>query len=644
MESATLPEIEVAPADGGDLLRLLVAGSVDSGKSTLIGRLLYDAKLLLSDTIEQIEKTSIERGEEGLDLSLITDGLRAEREQGITIDVAYRYFSTPERSFIVADAPGHVSYTRNMVTGASNSDVALLLVEAPTGAVEQFRRHAAIVSMLRIPHLVVAINKMDLVGFARERFEAVVAELSPWLEKLEIPETTFIPIDALGGANVVERSDRLEWFSGPTLLHHLENVAVAADRNFADYRFPVQAVIRGGGREGASARALSGQVAAGIMRPGDEVVILPSGERSTIASIETLEGELDEAWPPMAVSVRLADELDVGRGDMLCQPGNRAAVTEELTARLCWMSEKPLAPGARLLLKQTTRTVPATVTAIVHRIDVQTLNADEGAATLELNDLGVVQVSTAAPVCVDPYRVNRRTGAFVLIDEAGGDTVGAGMVLHAGADELRESGGATNVVWQEPRVSRERRREELGHAGATVWLTGLPGSGKTTIAAAVEERLVASGRPAYLLDGDNLRHGLNRDLGFSDAERAENVRRTAEVARLFADAGFVVLASFVSPDAASRAVARQIHEEHVLPFVEVFVDAPVEVCEERDPKGHYARARAGEITGFTGVDAPYEPPADPELRLETESISVAEAAARLEALVGELAPDPRGRA
>ncbi len=642
MESATLPDLGLAPADDGDLLRLLVAGSVDSGKSTLIGRLLYDAKLLLSDTIEQIEQTSIERGADGLDLSLITDGLRAEREQGITIDVAYRYFSTPERSFIVADAPGHVSYTRNMVTGASNSDVALLLVEAPTGAVEQFRRHAAIVSMLRIPHLVVAVNKMDLVGFAQERFEAVVADLEPWLEKLDIPETTFIPIDALGGANVVDRADELEWFAGPTLLHSLENVAVAADRDFANYRFPVQAVIRGEGREGASARSLAGQVAAGLMRPGDDVLVLPSGQRSKIAAIETLEGEIPEAWPPMAVAVRLVDELDVGRGEMLCQPGNRAVVTESLTARLCWMADEPLRPGARLLLKHTTRTVPASVSALDYRIDVETLDTVPGPAELSLNDLGVVQVKSASPLSVDPYRVNRRTGAFILIDEASGDTVGAGMIVEAGPDELRAGGGATNVVWQEPRVTRERRREQLGHAGATVWLTGLPGSGKTTIAAAVEERLVAEGRPAYLLDGDNLRHGLNRDLGFSDAERAENVRRTAEVARLFADAGFVVLASFVSPVAADREIAREIHAGHGLPFIEVFVDTPVELCEERDPKGHYARARAGEITGFTGVDAPYEEPEDPELRIETAGLTPAEATDLLCAQLARLAPDPRG--
>ena len=638
--SATIPAIETLPAEQGDLLRLLVAGSVDSGKSTLIGRLLYDAKLLLTDQIEALEKTSRDRGEVDLDLSLITDGLRAEREQGITIDVAYRYFSTPNRAFIVADTPGHVTYTRNMVTGASNSDVALLLVEAPTGAVEQFRRHAAIISMLRIPQLIVAVNKMDLVGFAQERFEAVVAELTPWVERLEIPQVSFIPIDALGGANVVDRSDSLGWYSGSTLLHELENVSVVADRNFGDYRFPVQSVIRGGGEEGASARALAGQVAAGIIRPGDEVVVLPSGTRSRIASIETLDGKLEEAWPPMAVALRLEDEIDVSRGDMICQPGNRASVTEQLTARLCWMSEQPLVAGARLLLKHTTKTVPARVDRLVHRIELETLGADPDPASLELNDLGVIALSTTAPICVDPYRVNRRTGAFVLIDEASGDTVAAGMVLHS--DEIRDRRGATNVVWQESHTTREDRRQQLACAGATVWLTGLPGAGKTTIAAAVEARLVASGRPSYLLDGDNLRHGLNRNLGFSDPERAENVRRTAEVARLFADAGVVVLVSLVSPDQASRLAARAQHEQHQLPFIEVFVDAPVEVCEQRDPKGHYARARAGEITGFTGVDASYSPPTSPEIHLRTDRLELDQAVDQLIELINTRVPDPRG--
>ena len=638
MESVSIPALGTQPVADGDLLRLLVAGSVDSGKSTLIGRLLYDAKLLLSDQIEALENTSIARGEVDLDLSLITDGLRAEREQGITIDVAYRYFSTPQRAFIVADTPGHVTYTRNMVTGASNSDVALLLVEAPTGAVEQFRRHAAIVSMLRIPHLIVAVNKMDLVGFAQERFEAVVAELTPWVERLEIPQVSFIPIDALGGANVVDRADSLDWYSGSTLLHELENVPIVADLNFSDYRFPVQTVIRGGGGDGSSARALAGQVAAGIMRPGDQVVVLPSGERSRIASIETLDGELAEAWPPMAVAVRLADELDVSRGDMLCQPGNRASVTERISARVCWMSEQPLVAGSRLLLKHTTKTVSAQVDELVHRIELDTLGAEPSPRSLELNDLGVISLSTTLPICVDPYRVNRRTGAFVLIDEATGDTVAAGMVLHS--DELRMQRGATNVVWQDSKTSRQARREKLGHTGATIWLTGLPGSGKTTIAAAVEERLVAAGRPAYLLDGDNLRHGLNSNLGFSDADRTENVRRTAEVARLFADAGQVVLVSVVSPDAGSRAIAREIHDQNDLPFIEVFVDAPVEVCEQRDPKGHYARARAGEITGFTGVDAAYDSPSDPELRLETDVLEPSEAIDQLLALIDLRIPAP----
>ncbi len=606
-------------ATSSELLRFATAGSVDDGKSTLIGRLLYDTKAIFEDQLEQVARASERRhggnGNGAVDLALLTDGLRAEREQGITIDVAYRYFTTPRRSFIIADTPGHVRYTRNMVTGASTADLALVLVDARNGVVQQSRRHAFIASLLRIPHLVVCVNKMDLCDFDEAAFEKVVDEFTHFAAKLEIADVTFIPISALEGDNVVERSERMPWYDGPPLLYHLEHVHIASDRNLIDPRFPVQWVVRPG--EAASAdlhdyRGYAGQVAGGVLRPGDEVVVLPSGEHTRIAGIDTFSGPVDEAFAPMSVTVRLEDDVDVSRGDMLARPQNRPLLERDLDAMVCWMSEEPSKPGGRYVIKHTTRTTRAVMTTLLHRIDVDTLHRDDAADHLELNDIGRVRLRTAVPLAFDMYRRNRTTGSFVLVDEATNDTVAAGMITGTvDADEER----SPNVVWDRAGVTSDRRAAALGRRGATLWFTGLPSSGKSTIAAAVEERLVAAGVPAYRLDGDNLRHGLNSDLGFSAEDRAENVRRTAHVARLLADAGVVAIPSLVSPYAADRELARRVHDEAGIEFLEVFVDTPLDECERRDPKGLYARARAGEIKGFTGIDDPYEAPEAPEVRL-----------------------------
>jgi bifunctional enzyme CysN/CysC len=605
------------PAAGSDLLRLATAGSVDDGKSTLIGRLLHDSKQIADDQLEHVRATSARRGDEYVDLALLTDGLRAEREQGITIDVAYRYFHTPRRKFIIADTPGHVQYTRNMVTGTSTADLSLILIDARKGIVEQSRRHLFISSLLGVPHLVVCINKMDLVAYDEVVFDEICNALRAFAAKLEIHDLVFIPVSALHGDNVVERSEAMPWYHGVPLLYHLEHVHIASDRNLIDARFPVQWVVRPKSHEHHDYRGYAGRMASGVLRPGDDVVVLPSGRRSVIAGIDTYDGPLDAALASMSVTLRLEDDLDVSRGDMICRPNNQPAILRELDATICWMAEAPLTEGASYVLKQSTRSVKAVVDRLHYRIDMRTLHREEHAPALELNDIGRAVLRLSAPLLVDDYRRSRTTGGFILIDETTNETVGAGVVLHTAA--LGESPVARNLTWHDSAVSRERRWAALGQRGATVWLTGLSGSGKSTIASALEERLIGAGRFAYVLDGDNLRHGLNRDLGFDDASRAENVRRAGEVAQLLADAGAVVLVGLISPFTADRELARERHRASGLEFLEIHVDTPLEVCEQRDPKGLYAKARAGEIEGFTGVSAPYEPPASPDLRLDGAS-------------------------
>jgi bifunctional enzyme CysN/CysC len=606
----------------GELLRLATAGSVDDGKSTLIGRLLYDAKALMADEVARAE----------VDLAHLIDGLRAEREQGITIDVAYRFFATPRRSFIIADTPGHVRYTRNMVTGASTADAALVLVDARTGIIEQSRRHASIASLLGIRHLIACVNKMDLVGFGEGRFREIEAAFVAMAERLGIEDARAIPISALEGDNVVDASVRTPWYGAPPLLTQLEELEVASeDRDREAVRFPVQLTIRD-----TDYRGYAGRVAGGVLRVGDEVVVLPANERSTIARIDTPRGPAESVEPPLAATVVLADELDVGRGDMICGPASPPAVARHVEATVCWMHESPLRPGARYELKHTTRRVRATIEEVHSRVDMATLDSVEDPGGLELNDIGRVRLRTTAPLLADPYARNRVSGAFILVDEVTYETVGAGMIETAREEAGRPPGPhSPDVVWHDPPMPRRERWNILGVRGATIWLTGLPGAGKSTIGEELERRLVAAGRPAYLLDGENLRHGLSADLGFSDADRHEHARRAANVASILADTGNVAIVALVSPMAADRAYARELHEQADLRFIEAWVDTPLEVCERRDPAGLYRRAWAGELTGFTGVDAPYEEPDRPEVRLHGADEPVERSVERLlEALDG----------
>ena len=608
-----MPETTSLIVPGQTLLRLATAGSVDDGKSTLIGRLLYDSKAVMEDQLAAVERTSRERGNEYTDLALVTDGLRSEREQGITIDVAYRYFATAKRKFIIADTPGHLQYTRNMVTGASTAQLVIVLVDARHGLLEQSRRHAFLASLLGVQHIVLAVNKMDLIDWDQERYTWIRDEFHAFAARLDIHDVTTIPISALHGDNVVTKSDKAPWYDGPPLLSHLEDVYIAGDRNLVDVRFPVQYVIRPQTREHADHRSYAGTVASGIMRPGDEVVVLPSGKTSLITAIDGPEGPVVEAFPPMAVSISLADDIDISRGDLLARPQNQPAATTEFDAMVCWMAdEAALEPGRDYVIKHTTRTTRVRVTALDYRLDVNTLHRDKSATALKLNELGRVSLRTQVPLLLDEYTRNAATGSFILIDPDTNVTVAAGMVRDTTPVATRTA--TPNTVRHQSLVTAGERLTR----GRTVWFTGLSGSGKSSVAVLAEQSLLEHGCPAYILDGDNLRHGLNADLGFTMADRAENLRRLAHVATLMADAGLTVLVPAISPMAEHRELARTVHTEAGIEFFEVFVDTPLADCERRDPNGLYAKARAGEITHFTGIDSPYQRPKNPDLRLTPE--------------------------
>jgi bifunctional enzyme CysN/CysC len=603
-------------------LRFLTCGSVDDGKSTLIGRLLYEQNLVFDDQIAALERDSVKHGTTGeaIDFALLVDGLEAEREQGITIDVAYRYFKTPRRSFIVADTPGHEQYTRNMATGASNADLAILLVDARKGLLTQTYRHAIIVSLIGIKHIVLAVNKIDLVDYSQEVFDAIVAGFRAFAEKLDFKAVTAIPLSARNGDNLSAASAKTPWYKGPTLLEHLEIVDVADDRTDKPFRMPVQWV----NRPHLDFRGFAGTIASGRIEPGDEIVVAGSGRTSTVARIVTLDGDKDSAEAGDAVTLTLADEVDVARGDIFSAPRARPEVGDQFSAHLIWMSEEPLQFGRSYLLKLATRTVPASVSTLKYRIDINTFGQDE-AATLRLNEVGLAHLTANVPVAFDPYGENQTTGAFILIDRATNGTVAAGLVDHG----LRK---ATNVFRQDGAVSRIDRARLKHQKPGIVWFTGLSGAGKSTIANRVEARLNAAGVHTIMLDGDNIRHGLNKDLGFSQADRLENIRRVAEVARLMADAGLIVLCSFISPFREERQMARDISETGE--FIEIYVDTPIETCIERDTKGLYQRALAGEIKNFTGIDQPYEAPEEPDVVVGRDNEGVERAAAKVvEALV-----------
>lgn len=589
------------------LLRIATAGSVDDGKSTLIGRLLYDTKTLFQDQLDSVERVSRERGDQHTNLALLTDGLRAEREQGITIDVAYRYFSTPKRKFIIADTPGHIQYTRNMVTGASTADVALVLVDARHGILEQSRRHAFLASLLSLRHLVVCVNKMDLVDWSQERFDEICEEFRAFASRLQIRDISFVPVSALMGDNVVDRGENTPWFTGQTLLERLENIHIASDYNHIDARLPVQYVIRPQSQTDADLhdfRGYAGTVAGGAFKKGDHVVVLPSGRSSVVAGVYAPGGrEIDEAFSPAAITITLEDDVDISRGDLICRPQNRPHVSNQFDATVCWMSEKgSLTKNRRFLIKHTTRTTSASVTDVAYQLDINSLHRNEEADRLGLNEIGRVRLRTQSPLFFDAYSKNRDMGAFILIDPDTNETVGAGTITGPAAPD---------VVWHEGQVDRSQRI----HEGMTLWFTGLSASGKSSVASEVEKQLLALGRPAYILDGDNLRHGLNAGLGFGEEDRKENIRRTAEVAKLMADSGLVVIVSLISPYAQDRENARALHEAAGLEFREIFVDTPLEECEARDPKGMYAKARAGEIKDFTGISSPYERPTSSDVVL-----------------------------
>jgi len=595
-------------------LRLLTCGSVDDGKSTLIGRLLYDSRLVFDDHVAALARDSKRYGNTAaeLDFALLLDGLEAERQQGITIDVAYRIFATTRRSFIVADAPGHEQYTRNMATGASTAEIAVLLVDARKGLLPQTKRHSHICALFGIRHLVLAINKMDLIGYDRATFERVADDFAAFAARLEFRSIVPIPISARHGDNITAKSANTSWFDGPTLIAHLEQLDVESDITTRPLRFPVQWV----NRHASDFRGLAGTVAAGHIRRGEEVVVLPAGTSAGVARIVAADGDRDEACAGEAVTLVLAPESDAARGDIIAARDDRPEVSDQFAAHLLWVSETPLFPGRTYLMRIGAKWIPASVTAIKHKVDINTLD-HLAARKLAANEIAFCNLSTAAPIAFDPYADNRGTGAFILVDRDSNETLAAGMIRFA----LRR---ATNIHWEKLAVDKAARAGLKRQTPCVLWFTGLSGSGKSTIARIVEQRLHAQGCHTYMLDGDNVRHGLNRDLGFTDADRVENIRRIGEVAKLMLDAGLVVLCAFISPFRAERQMVRELVPEGE--FIEIFVDAPLEECIRRDPKGLYAKARGGLIKNFTGLDSPYDPPEAPDLRLDTTTTTAEELA------------------
>jgi bifunctional enzyme CysN/CysC len=606
-----------------DLLRFITCGSVDDGKSTLIGRLLYESKLVYEDQLAALAVDSKKVGTQGddLDLALLVDGLAAEREQGITIDVAYRFFSTEKRKFIVADTPGHEQYTRNMVTGASTADLAIILIDARKGVLTQTRRHSYIVSLLGIQHVVLAVNKMDAVGYDAATFERIVADYRAFASQLGLDDVTCIPMSALKGENITSRSTLMPWHTGPTLMEHLESVEVEDSVVHAPFRLPVQWV----NRPNMDFRGFAGQIASGVIAVGDRVRALPSGKEARVARIVSHDGDLPQAQAGQSITLTLDREIDVSRGDLLSTAASPAGVADQFEATVIWMHEQPMLPNRQYLLKIGTRTVNATLAAPKHRVNVNTLE-QQPAQQLELNEIGLCNVNLDAPVAFDPYTENRETGGFILIDKLTYNTVGAGLLRSA-------SRRADNIHWQALDVNRAARSQLKGQRACALWFTGLSGAGKSTIANLVEKRLHAMGRHTYLLDGDNVRHGLNRDLGFTDADRVENIRRVAEVSKLMVDAGLIVLVSFISPFRAERQLARGKLENGE--FFEIYIETSLTEAEKRDPKGLYKKARAGELKNFTGIDSPYEPPEHAEITISTAELTAEQAAERIISELGK---------
>ncbi len=610
------------------LLRFITCGSVDDGKSTLIGRLLYDSKMIFEDQLAALESDSRRVGTQGqeIDFALLVDGLAAEREQGITIDVAYRFFATEKRKFIVADTPGHEQYTRNMVTGASTADLAVILIDARKGVLTQTRRHSYLAHLIGIRHIVLAVNKMDLIGYDRAKFDAIVADYRAFATSIGIAGFTAIPLSGFKGDNIASRSDNTPWYDGPPLIEHLEQVELDSEAAAARaFRLPVQWV----NRPDLDFRGFAGLIASGTVRPGDPVRILPSGRTTTIARIVTMDGDLPHAVAGQSVTLTLSDEVDCSRGDVIVAADAPPQVADRFRATIVWMDAEALLPGRGYWLKTGASTVSATVQPPHHAVDVNTL-AELSVKTLQLNDIGVADVFTDRGIAFEPYADDRDLGGFILIDKITNATVAAGMIDHA----LRRS---QNVHWQSIDITRAAHAAQKNQSPRVLWFTGLSGSGKSTIANLVERKLHALGKHSFLLDGDNIRHGLNRDLGFTDADRVENVRRVGEVAKLMADAGLIVLTAFISPFRAERDLARSM-----LPageFVEVFVDTPLAVAEARDVKGLYAKARAGNLPHFTGIDSPYEAPLTPEIHVDTTRETPEAAAERIvEHVLGVWAP------